>query len=192
MRPHLWFILLGFLSLAIPTAATPSPDIVPAGTAITVRTTEPIYADYAEPGMHVQGIVDEPVDAGGLIVVPRGAMATLEIVRVEHSSTMKGRDRITFMLDALHVNGRTYPVTASYVEVKGPSEGKRAAGKIVGGAGIGAAIGGILGGGTGAAIGAVTGGGTGAMVAGSGKRHLAVPSQTRLQFRLNSSTRIGR
>jgi hypothetical protein len=192
MRPHFSFILLGFLSLAIPTAAAPRQDIVPAGTAIMVRTMEPIYADYVEPGMRVQGIVDEPVDAGGLIVVPRGARATLEIVGVERSSTMKGRDRITFMLNALHMNGRTYPVAASYAEVKGPSEGKRAAGKIIGGAGIGAALGGIFGGGTGAAIGAATGGATGAMVAGSGKKHLVLPSQTRLLFRLNSSTHIGR
>jgi hypothetical protein len=194
MRSGAWFVLLAFLSLVLAsqTAGAYGSQIVPAGTAVTVRTTQPLEADHAEVGMRVSAIVDDPVGVDGMIVVPRGAAATLEVVHVKRSSNMKGRDRITLKLHALHVGGRTYPVAASYVELKGASEGKRAARKIGGGAGIGAAIGGILGGGTGAAIGASAGGATGAMVAGSGKTHLSVPANTRLQFRLSSSTRIGR
>jgi hypothetical protein len=142
--------------------------------------------------MRFSAIVDDPVEVGGQIVVPRGAKATLEVVRVERSSSLKGRDRITLKALSLDIGRRTYPVSTSYVELKGPSEGKRAAWKIAGGAGIGAALGGLIGGGTGAAIGATAGGATGAAIASSGKTHLSVPPETPLHFRLKTSMPIQR
>jgi hypothetical protein len=191
MWPRTWFALCGLLLLTIAPRIAAA-QVIPAGTIVNVRTTQPIAADYSQPGMRVTAIVDDPVSVDGRILVPRGAKATLEVVHVEQSSTMKGRDRITLKLHALHVNGYAYPVATSRVELKGPSEGKRAARKIVGGAGIGAAVGGIFGGGTGAAVGATMGGATGGVVAGSGKTHLNVPAETRLQFRLTGATRIPR
>jgi hypothetical protein len=164
--------------------------IVPAGTVLNVRTTQPIAADSSQPGMTLTGVVDDPVAVDGQVVIPRGAIATLEIVNVEQSSNMKGRDRVTFKVRSIETKSGTYPVATSQVELKGSSEGKKATKKVLGGAGIGAAVGGILGGGTGAAIGAATGGGAGAVVAGSGKAHLVVPAETLLQFRLSTSIRV--
>ena len=165
-------------------------SIVPAGTVLNVRTTQPIAAESSQPGMTFTGVVDDPVAVDGQIVIPRGAIATLEVVNVERSSNMKGRDRITFKVHSIQTRSGTYPVATSQVELKGSSEGKKAAKKVIGGAGIGAALGGILGGGTGAAIGAATGGGTGAVITGSGKTHLVVPAETLLQFRLSTSMRV--
>src|SRR5581483_3523721 len=166
-------------------------EILPAGTAVNVRTTQAVAAESSEAGMHVAAVVDDPVTNGaGEVVIPRGASAILEIVRTEESSNMKGRDRVFFKVLSLHVNGRTYAVSTNQVEVKGPSEGKRATRKIVGGGGIGAAVGGIFGGGTGAAIGAIAGGTTGAVVAGSGKTRLNVPAETRMHFRLAASVQM--
>ena len=59
-----------------------------------------------------------------------------------------------------------------------------------GGAGLGAVFGGIAGGGEGALIGAAIGGIAGTAVAASGKEHLSLPAETRLQFTLASSLRI--
>ena len=165
-------------------------SIVPAGTVLNVRTTQPIAAESAQPGMTLTGVVDDPIAVNGEIVIPRGAIAMLEVVTVEQSSNMKGRDRITFKVHSIQTQSGTYPVATSQVELKGSSEGKKAAKKIIGGAGIGAALGGILGGGTGAAIGAATGGGTGAVITGSGKTHLVVPAETLLQFQLSTSLRV--
>ena len=165
-------------------------SIVPAGTVLNVRTTQPIAAESSQPGMTVTGVVDDPIAVNGEIVIPRGAIAMLEVVNVEQSSNMKGRDRITFKVHSIQTGSGTYPVATSQVELKGSSEGKKAAKKVIGGAGIGAALGGILGGGTGAAIGAATGGGTGAVITGSGKTHLIVPAETLLQFRLSTSMRV--
>jgi len=167
--------------------------VLPTGTILNVRTTSPIAADSTRVGLRYTGIVDDPVaDANGYIVIPRGSSATLEVVGVHESSNLKGRDRISLKVLSLHVGTRSYPVSTSHVELKGPSESKKAGRKILGGAGIGAAVGGLLGGGTGAAIGATAGGTTGAFVAGSGKAHLRVPAETRLRFQLHAPVRIVR
>jgi len=191
MRLQTWLVLFGLL---LPITGVPSvyasPEVVPAGTILNVRTTQPLYADSVQPGTRLPGIVEDSVAFGGRVVIPRGALATLEVVAVERSSNLKGRDRLTLRVRSVRVGGASYPLSSSYVELKGPSEGKRATKKILGGAGIGAAVGGLIGGGTGAALGAVAGGGTGAAVAGSGKTHLWVPAETPLQFRLNGATRI--
>jgi len=185
-------VLLSILLVAIYSSIAygAGASIVPAGTVLNVRTTQPLTADSARPGMTVTGIVDDPVAVDGHIVIPRGAIATLEVVNVEQSSNMKGRDRITLKIHSIHTESGTYPVSTSQVELKGSSEGKKAAKKVLGGAAIGGALGGILGGGTGAAIGAATGGGTGAVITGSGKTHLVVPAETLLQFRLSTAMRI--
>jgi hypothetical protein len=178
------------LIFGLRTVSEASVGTVPAGTHLNVRTTQTISADYSSPGTKYRGIVDDPVDVNGRIVIPRGTAATLEVVHVKRSSNLKGRDRVTLKVLAVHIGRHTYPIATNYVELKGPSEGDRATRKILGGAGIGAVFGGIVGGGTGAAIGATAGGATGAVVAGSGKTHLSVPPETRLQFRLSGSVRI--
>lgn len=193
MRSRTWVVLSALLSIAISsgTVHIATAEVLPAGTVVHVRTTQPIAAESTAVGMRFGAIVDDPVvEAGGRIIIPRGAPATLEAVSVEQSSNLKGRDRITLKVRAIRIGGSTYPVTTSRVELKGPSEGKRAARKIGGGAGLGAAVGGIFGGGSGAAIGAVAGGATGAAVAGSGKTRLNIPAETRLQFRLDAPLRI--
>jgi hypothetical protein len=192
MRPRAFSVVLSILALAISSSVAngSGASIVPAGTVLNVRTTQPIAADSAQPGMTLTGVVDDPIAVNGEVVIPRGAIAMLEVVNVERSSNLKGKDRITLKVHSIRTDAGTYPVATSQVELKGHSEGKKAAGKIIGGAGIGAAVGGIFGGGTGAAIGATAGGTTGAVVAGSGKTHLVVPAETRLEFRLQTSARV--
>jgi hypothetical protein len=192
MKSRAWSVLMGLLLLAgFRTAGANAAEVLPVGTVLNVRTSQPIVVYSSHVGMKFRAIVDDPMmDVRGHVVVPRGSLATLEAVDVRQSSNLKGRDRITLRVISLHVGARGYPVTSSDVELKGHSEGKRAARKIGAGAGVGAVVGGVLGGGTGAAIGATAGGTTGAAVAGSGKTHLIVPAETRLQFRLEGPVRI--
>jgi hypothetical protein len=192
MRPRVSFTVFALLLLAVglQTARAVGAELIPAGTVLNVRTTQPVAADSASPGVRVSAVVDDPIDVGGHIVIPRGAPAMLEVVHVTRSSNMEGRDRITLKVLWIKAAGRVHPVGTNQVQFKGPSEGKKAARKILGGAGIGALAGGIFGGGTGAAIGAAAGGTTGAVITGSGKEHLWIPAETRLQFRLNTSVRV--
>ena len=171
-------------------AAAPKPVAVPAGTVLNVRLTQAIDVDSSQAGMNFKGLVDDPVMVGGSIVIPRGASAHLQAVKVEQSGKMKGSDKITLKLNAVGFGGMVHQVATTYVESKGKGEGKKTARKVGGGAGLGAIVGGIAGGGTGAAIGAAVGGATGAAVAAGGEEHLTLPAETRLQFQLTAAVSI--
>jgi hypothetical protein len=192
MRPRTWFVLFSFLWpwMGVQPASASQGDVLPGGTVLSIRTTQPIYADYVQPGSRFTGIVEYPVEMDGRVVIPRGARATLEVIGVDQSSNLKGRDRINLRVQAVRFGGQSYAVSSNYVQFRGPSEGKRAVRKGIVGGVIGGAFGGLIGGGTGAALGAAAGAGTGVAVAGSGKSHLAVPAETLLQFQFNGMTPI--
>jgi hypothetical protein len=177
-----------------PAAAAPAPAskvvTVPGGTAINVRLTQAIDVDGSQAGMTFKGVVDDPVMVGGSIVIPRGASATLQAVKVEQSGKMKGSDKITLKLNTVTFGGMVHQLATTYVETKGKGEGKKTARKVGGGAGLGAIVGGIAGGGEGAAIGAAIGGVTGAAVSAGGEEHLKLPAETRLQFQLTAAVSI--
>jgi hypothetical protein len=170
-------------------AAKPS-VAVPAGTVINVRLTQGIEVDATQAGQTFKALVDDPVMIGGNIVIPRGASAVLQAVKVEQSGKMKGSDKISLKMHSFTFGGMLYEVTTDYVESKGSGEGKKTTRKVAGGAGLGAIIGGIAGGGKGAAIGAAVGGAGGAAVAAGGEEHLKVPAETRLQFKLTAAVNV--
>jgi hypothetical protein len=133
-------------------------------------------------------VVDDPIDVGGHVIIPRGAPATLDVTYVTRSSNMEGHDRISLRVISIKAGNRIYSVATNDVLFKGPSEGKKAVGKILGGAGLGALAGGIFGGGTGA--------GQRCRWSHDGrhrdrirKTHLWIPA-SRVQFRLDTSVRV--
>ena len=158
--------------------------ILPAGTAFRVRTIDAIDVDVTKAGAKFRAALDDPIMAGGDVIVPRGADAVLVASKVQQGGKMKGSDLIELKVNAIVVRGQPYAVATSVAESKSAGEGKKTAGKIAGGAGLGAIIGGIAGGGTGAAIGALVGGAGGTALAASGQPHLKIPSESRLAFQL--------
>jgi hypothetical protein len=190
-----------------PPAATPAPSAaaappkppppppkktvtVPSGTTLNVRLTEGIDVDAAAAGHTFKAVVDDPVMIGGNVVIPRGASASLQAVKVEQSGKMKGSDKISLKMNSIRFGGMVYEVTTAYVETKGKGEGKKTARKVGGGAGLGAIVGGIAGGGSGAAIGAAVGAAGGAAVASGGEEHLSLPAETRLTFNLTAAVTV--
>jgi hypothetical protein len=163
---------------------------VPSGTALNVRLTEGIDVDATAAGQTFKAIVDDPVMVGGSVVIPRGASASLQTVKVEQSGKMKGSDKISLKMNSIRFGGMVYEVTTAYVETKGKGEGKKTARKVGGGAGLGAIVGGIAGGGSGAAIGAAVGAAGGAAVASGGEEHLSLPAETRLTFNLTAAVTV--
>jgi hypothetical protein len=87
------------------------------------------------------------------------------------------------------VAGTVYPVVTNMTEKKTAGEGKKTGRRVLGGAGLGAAIGGLAGGGQGAAIGALAGGAGGTALS-AGKTDLKIPAETQLQFQLMSDWKI--
>jgi len=85
------------------TAPAPKPSSrpavsVPAGTMINVRLTQGIDVDATQAGQTFKALVDDPVMIGGNIVIPRGASAVLQAVKVEQSGKMKGSDLISLKM----------------------------------------------------------------------------------------------
>ena len=177
-------------------AAAPAPApvkktvTVPSGTPINVRLTQDIDADASKAGQLFTSVVDDPVMLGGNIVIPRGAQAMVQAVKVEQSGKMKGSDKVSLKLNGIKFGGNVYQVTTAYVETQGKGEGKKTARKVAGGTGLGAIVGGIAGGGKGAAIGAAVGAVGGTAIAAGGEEHLKIPAETRLTFNLSAAVNI--
>jgi hypothetical protein len=164
--------------------------LLPAGTPISARLIDKIDVDTSATGQHFNAALADPVMLDGNVVIPRGADAVLQAVKVEQSGRFKGSDEITLKLNRISVRGKYVPVVTGYVESKSGGEGKKTLGKVFGGAGLGAIIGGIAGGGTGAAIGSLAGGAGGTILSATGQAHLTLPAETVLQFRLASAVTI--
>ena len=172
-----------------PAAARPAVTLAQ-GTTIRVRTIDPIDVDASQAGMKFRASVDDPILVGGSVVAPRGAPVSLQAAKVQQSGKMKGSDLVQLKINTITINGQAYQVSTTIQEVKGGSEGKKTTRKAIGGAGLGAIIGGIAGGGSGAAIGAAAGVATGLVVSAAGEQHLKIPSETRLEFKLDSAVTI--
>jgi hypothetical protein len=164
--------------------------MIPNGTAIRIRTIDPIDVDVAQSGMKFRGSLDDPIMIDGEVVAPRGAGVVLVASKVQQGGRMKGSDVLELKVNSILIRGRNYPVVTSLAQTKTGGEGKKTTRKVIGGAGLGAIIGGIAGGGTGAAIGALAGGAGGTILAASGQPHLKVPSETRLEFRLMADLKV--
>ena len=158
---------------------------VPAGTTITVRMIDPIDSDVNTTGERFRASLDQPLVVGDRTIAERGADATVQLVRVEQSGKLSGRDELAMDLYDITIGGRKYQVATDYAEVESKSRTTES-GKVVGGtAALGAVIGAIAGGGKGAAIGAVSGAGAGAAVQVLTKgAKVKIPSESRLEFTL--------
>jgi len=133
---------------------------VPAGTALHVRTIDPIDVNSARPGAKFRGSLADAVKTSDRhVVIPRGAPVQLNVVDVDKAGRMKGRDRIDLNVDSITFNGKSYPVISTIAGSRGGRQGRRTLRGPGIGAAAGAVIGGIAGGGAGAAVGSILGGG---------------------------------
>lgn len=173
-------------------APTPAPPVVvPAGTVLTVRTSEAIGTKQSQPGQTFQAVLAEAVAHGSHTVIPAGATVTGKIVEAKQGGKIKGGSNLALQLTSIKVHGLAYPISTEQYLQEAKGKGKRTATMGGGGAAAGAVIGGIAGGGKGAAIGALAGGGAG--VAGSaltGNKELSIPAESVLQFKLAQSLRL--
>jgi hypothetical protein len=167
-------------------AATPVGKVViPAGTVITVRMIDGVDSNVTGTGEKFRASLDAPLQVGTQVVAQRGADATVQVVRVEQSGRLTGRDEVALDLLDITIGGKRYEVASSYAEVQSDSRSRDTAKKVGGGAALGAIIGAIAGGGKGAAIGATAGAGAGGaiQVLTKGER-VKIPAESRLDFTL--------
>lgn len=158
---------------------------VPAGTRILIRMVDSIDTSKQKTGYKFTATLETNLQAAGNVVAPRGTTVYGRLANAASSGKFKGSSQLSLELTDIVINGTAYPLLTSTFEMKGKGEGGETTKKVLGGAGLGALIGGIAGGGTGAAIGALAGAGTGTAVAASKKgEQLQIPSESLLEFRL--------
>jgi len=158
---------------------------VPAGTRILIRMIDSIDSSKQKAGFRFTASLETNLQVDDVVVAPRGTMVYGRLAAAQSSGRMKGSSQLTLELTDIMIKGTAYPLLTSTYEVKGKGEGGNTAKKVVGGAGLGALIGGIAGGGKGAGIGALAGAAGGTAIAASKKgQQLSIPSESLLEFRL--------
>jgi hypothetical protein len=158
---------------------------VPAGTRILIRTVDAIDSSKQKAGFRFSATLETNLEAEDTVVAPRGTTLYGRLAEASSSGRMTGSSQLTLEITDIVLGGTAYPLLTGTYEVKGKGEGKNTTKKVLGGAGLGALIGGLAGGGKGAGIGALAGAGAGTAVAASKKgEQLQIPSESLLEFRL--------
>ena len=178
-------------SSAPPPPPPPAAVDLPEGTELPVRLDNDLGSAISHAGEAFSATISENVRSNGEVVIPRGARAEGVVVDAKALGHFKGGAMLAVKLERVHTRWGSYPVSTSSISRAEKGKGKRSAGFIGGGAGLGALIGGLAGGGKGAAIGALAGGGAGtAGAAFTGNKEIVLPAETLLTFRLEHSVHI--
>ena len=176
-------ILAGLASVAA--AQNARRVTVPAGTRILIRTIDSIDSSRQQAGFRFTGELETNLQAENVVVAPWGTTVYGRLAAASSAGRMSGGAQLTLELTDIVINGTAYPLLTSTYEIRSSGQGSKTARRVVGGAGLGALIGGVAGGGRGAGIGALAGAGAGTAVAASTRgQQLLIPSESLLEFRL--------
>jgi hypothetical protein len=164
---------------------------IPAGTTVSVRTTDAIDSTYNFVGDRFQASLAEPLMVEDNVVVAKDTIVYGRLTQSKESGTFAGRSQLRLELIGIVVNGKMVPVVTGEYELNGKSRGASTAKRTIGGAALGSLIGAVADGGQGAAIGAGAGAAAGATseIITSGDQ-VKVPSETLLDFTLQQDVSI--
>jgi hypothetical protein len=167
------------------TAAAQRKVTVPAGTRILVRMADSIDSSKQKAGFRFTGSLETNLQSDNVVVARRGTPVYGLLAKASSAGKIKGSSELGVELTEIAINGTSYPLLTSTYEIEGKGEGSNTAKKVIGGAGLGALIGGIAGGGKGAGIGVLAGAGAGTAVAATKKgQQISIPSESLIEFRL--------
>ena len=127
---------------------------------MAVRVDQRISVKTSRPGETFTGEIVEPIMASdGNLLVPKGTRVKGVVDASHRRGRFKGASLLELRLTAMTLNGSEYPVRTRDLTERKKGKGKRTAGFIGGGSGLGMLIGGLASGGTGLVIGGLAGGG---------------------------------
>ena len=164
------------------------PDVhIPAGTSLVIRINQHINVKHSHVGERFTGEVAEDVSTqpGAPVIVPRGTHVSGIVDASHRRGHFKGSSILELRLTSMTLNGQEYPLDTQDIVRTKKGKGKRSAGFIGGGAGLGMLVGGVATGGVGLVVGGLAGGGLGTAVAGmTGNRDIDIPAESLMRFRL--------
>jgi hypothetical protein len=178
--PALLLLIVSSVCVSSPAQKTAE---IPPGTSIKVRMIDRLDSGKSQSGDTFHGTLEQPIVVDGKDIYPKGADVTGRVEEVKPSGRLSEPGELGLVVATIASGNRASSVESERLAIKGQSHAKSNAGKIGGGAALGALIGAVAGGGKGAAIGAGVGGaaGTGAAAA-TGKREAVVESEAVLTF----------
>jgi hypothetical protein len=166
--------------------------VVSADSVLGLRIESTVSSEVARIEDPVEARVTRDVRVGSEVVIPTGTRVLGSVIQVERGGKMKTAARIGVRFHTLVLADNTrMPIHTEAVYREGKSPGNESAAKVGGAAVGGAILGAILGGGKGAAIGGSVGaaGGTAAVMAG-GRNPAMLASGTSLTVRLSQAVTI--
>jgi len=182
----------GNMASAPPADVAPAPKpakrlIIDQGTQLAIRLIDGIDSEKNQVGDTFHATLNAPLTSDGEEAVPAGVEVVGHVVDVKSASKFAGKSLVVLQLDTLSSGGKTYSLQTDQYRKEGSSRGKNTAEKVGGGALVGTLIGALAGGGKGAAIGAAAGAGVGGGVQAASKaQQIKLPSETVLNFTLQS------
>jgi hypothetical protein len=183
-------LVVGLVSLSALTTAQQKVTI-PAGTRLLVRMVDSVDSSKQKTGYRFTADLETNLQVDDMVVAPRGTPVYGRLVFAKEAGRMSGGGELELELTDIVINGTAYPIVTKGAVMRSEGKGEKTAGRIVGGTGLGALIGGIAGGGAGAAIGAVSGAALGTTVSAATEgKQVSVPSESLLEFRLEQSAML--
>jgi hypothetical protein len=165
---------------------------IPSETVIGAQVDTTVTSERARVEDRVEGHVTRDVLVGNHVALPAGTRLLGSVTLVEQGGKFHDRARIAvrFHTAVLHDSTRV-PIQTTAIVREGDSPTRESAAKVGGAAVGGAILGAILGGGKGAVIGGATGAGAGgAMVMAGGRNPATLPTGTAVSVRLMSDLTI--
>ena len=134
---------------------------LPSGTALNITSNSRVCTNTNKVGDTFTGTLSSAVSSGG-VTIPAGSQVRLEVVSLKRSENANDPIQMTFRVQSVTVNGRSYPIegtvaTSAIERVRNQSKGKDVQ-KVATGAVLGAIAGQVIGKNTkGTVIGAAAG-----------------------------------
>jgi hypothetical protein len=162
--------------------------VVPSASVVGLQVETSVSSERARPEDRVEARVTRDVMAGNRVAIPAGARVLGTVIAVDRGGKIKERARLDVRFHTLVLADRTeLPIRTETISRFGESPTGESARKIGGAAVGGAILGAIIGGGKGAMIGGATGAAGGTAVVMTGDRNAAtLPAGTILSVRLTS------
>jgi hypothetical protein len=174
-------------------APTSAPSVtLRAGTLLPVRLGESLSSEHNQAGDTFTATLDVPLTVDGFVIAERGARVEGRVIEAQKPSHMKGQPALALELTRLNTSdGQHVGIQTDAFRKQAVTSTEQDVGIVAAAAGVGAVIGAMAGGGKGAGIGAAAGGvaGAGGVMA-TRPKAVALPSETKISFRLSQTITI--